>query len=137
MNQLDPVNVAVLAFAALIGSTELAQIIGPYAVICIMAAIGAAWSLGGTKGLNWIQSLGYFFLIVMTAIITTFYITQGIIHFLGSYFPKDAQGNPTTWLLGGVALFIGGVGTNWKGVSKILVDKFKDKVKSLFGGKTP
>lgn len=137
MNQLDPVNVAVLAFAALIGSTELAQIIGPYAVICIMASIGAAWSLGGTKGLGWFQSLGYFFLIVLTAIITTFYITQGILHFFGSYFPKDSSGHPATWLMGGVALFIGGMGTNWKGLFVIAANKLKSKVKALFGGNTP
>ena len=137
MNQLDPVNVAVLVVAALLGSNELAHIIGPYAVICVMAAIGAAWSLGGTKGLNWFQSLGYFFLIVLTAIITTFYITQGIIHFFDDYFPKDAQGNPATWLMGGVALFIGCVGTNWKGISLIIVNKVKSKIKTFFGGSKP
>ena len=137
MNHLDPVNVAVLAFAALIGSTELAQIIGPYAVICILASIGAAWSLGGTKGLGWIQALGYFFLIVSTAIVTTFYTTQMIHHFFGSYFPKDSSGHPATWLMGGVALFIGGVGINWKSLFVIGVSKLKNKVKALFGGNAP
>ena len=137
MNQLDPVNVAVLAFAALIGSTELAQIIGPYAVICILASIGAAWSLGGTKGLGRAQSLGYFFLIVFTAITTTFYTAQVILHFFGSIFPKDSSGYPATWLLGGVALFIGGIGTNWKGLFIVAAIKVKNKVKALFGGDKP
>lgn len=137
MNQLDPVNVAVLAFAALIGSTELAQIIGPYAVICILASIGAAWSLGGTKGLGRIQSFGYFLLIVLTAIITTFYAAQVLLHFFGPIFPKDSSGYPATWLLGGVALFIGGVGTNWKSLFVLGAGKFKNKVKALFGGKEP
>lgn len=137
MNQLDPINVAVLAFAALIGSTELAQIIGPYAVICILASIGAAWSLGGTKGLGRAQALGYFFLIVLTAIITTFYTAQVILHFFGSIFPKDSSGHPATWLLGGVALFIGGVGTNWKSLFVLVASKLKNKVKALFGGDKP
>lgn len=130
MNQLDPVNVAVLAVAALIGSTELAQIIGPYAVICIMASIGAALSVGGTKGLNTLQALGYFVLVVLIAITFTYYLTQLCIVVFGPWlqFKGDI---PPTWLMGVVAFVVGCIGTNWRSVPKWITSSVKEKIQSL------
>ena len=123
MNQLDPVNVAILWFAALLGSGQIAEIAGPYSVMFLIAALGASWSLGGTKGLTTMQVIGYFFLITCTAVFFTYYITQGIMFVYADDFGKETT--PPTWLLAGVSATIGYMGTNLKKVPMYVFQKVK------------
>lgn len=133
MNNLDPVSLIALLLAA-IGSGHMADVLGPYAVIVILASTGAGWSLGETKGLSHLESVKYFILIVMTAIFTTYYIAIGIVAFTGTMFvAAGSEGTPVTWLMGGIALGIGLVGTRWKKVGNLL---FKRVVKFFQGPQT-
>ena len=134
MNSLDPVQIAILTIAVFLGSPELAAIVGPYAIICLMASIGAAWSLGGTKGLNALQALGYYVLILATAVVSTFYITVLLVRFFGSYFPTSADGKAETWIMGVVSFLIGAIGPEWRKLIQWGICILKRKGKEKFEG---
>ena len=126
MNQLDPVNVAIVLTAILFGPT-VAGIVGPYAVILLAASVGAAWSLGrrdpsDTK----IKAAWYFLKIDVTAILVTVAIANLIAKWLG-----HAESD---WLLSPVALIIGGVGDDWPKLLRQVWFRFARLIEKRVGG---
>ena len=104
MDKLEPVNVAVAIFAALL-SPALADVLGPYAVILIASTVGAGWALGRRDPSARLGAFAYFLRLNTTALI----VTVGLTKLVGSWLGHEDP----TWMLGPVALLIGGVGDDW------------------------
>lgn len=104
MNHLDPVNTAIV-FASIVFGPALAALIGPYSVIVIASAVGAAWSLRRRETLSHLDTIAYFTLIIFTAILVTVSAASTVANWLSM--PEG------TWLLSPIALVIGGVGADW------------------------
>jgi len=104
--QLDPVAAATAIFA-IVFSPTIAAYVGPYAVIIIGAALGAAWSLGRRPVTSRYGAIKYFLLIVGTALLFTVPAAEGLRSVFGARIP-DVQ-----LLFAPIALLIGGVGTDW------------------------
>lgn len=104
VDKLEPVNVAVAVFALLL-SPEIADVVGPYAIILIASSVGAGWALGRRDASAKLGAFGYFLRLNFTAMI----VTVGIASLLGRWL---GHSDPT-WMLGPIALLIGGVGDDW------------------------
>lgn len=101
---LDPVTVSV-ALAGVVFSPALADVVGPYAVIVLVSAIGAGWALGRRDEHTRINAAGYFALICGTAMAVSSNIADLIALWLSI--------EESRWLLSPIALVIGGVGHDW------------------------
>ena len=135
-HHLDPVRVITELLLAFGGSLIASEIVGPYAIIVIMASIGAAWSVGAReeyvkdKEGNLIKVSRFranweFLLLVLTATFTTYYITQCIVYVFDDSMPELHDGSPLNWVMGLVSLTIGMVGTRWKLVGKYLFARIR------------
>ena len=140
-HHLDPVRVIIDLVLTFGGSLVASEIVGPYAVIVIMASIGAAWSVGAKKEfehdkegklvkVSRFKANRDFLLLVITATFATYYITQLIVNLFGEAMPELADGSPINWVMGLVALTIGVVGTHWKLLGKYLFAR----IRKLLGG---
>jgi len=110
MNEhLDPVNVLIALGSVLFGS-QLAGIIGPYAVIIIAATVGASWSLGSRAPTTRGSAVRYFVLLNATAMVVTVQAANGLALWMGL--------QNTSWLLAPIALLIGGVGDSWPRIAR-------------------
>lgn len=110
MNHLDPVNAAIV-FASIVFGPALAALIGPYSVIVIASAVGAAWSLRRRASDSpHLDTLCFFLLIIFTAILVTVGIANTVANWLNL---TDA-----TFLLSPIALLIGGIGSDWPRILK-------------------
>lgn len=118
MHSIEPVNVAVAIMSFLL-APQLAEVIGPYAVIILASTLGASWSLGGKDGLTRHDAVWFFIKINTTAILITVAIANIISQKLGYTEGK--------WLLAPIALVIGIVGDDWGNLSKWVVKKIKGK----------
>lgn len=123
--QIDPTTAATAAATVIFGP-ELAALAGPYAVIIIGAAVGAAWALGrapapvppadGVHGIRYrLSTLGGSIALVLrliaTAVLLTVAVERGLQH-LGVISPDSH------WLLGPISLLIGGIGDDWHAVGR-------------------
>lgn len=113
MNQLDPINVAIVIASVILGEA-LAEVIGPYTVILIAATVGTAWSLGRRSPSSKFNAFGYFALMVSTAALVTVSTANAIGNWLGH--------TDTSWMLAPIAMLIGGIGGDWP---RLLVWSFK------------
>lgn len=102
--QLDLATAVTAVFAVLFGP-QLAAYVGPYAVIMIGATVGAAWSLGRRPVTSRSKAINYFLLMAFTALILTVPLSEWLGAKLGS---EDSR-----YLFAPVAMFIGGVGSDW------------------------
>jgi len=107
---LDPVAVAIAIAAALFGP-DLAEVVGPYAVIVLGAMLGATWSASRRPATDRGN----------TAIYMTFWVVASLLFTVpcavlaSNYLP--ASMGPRV-LLPFVATVISGVGSDWLGVFK-------------------
>ena len=103
--QLDPVSVAVAISGVVFGSA-LASIIGPYAVIIIGSTVGAGWALGRRDETSLRFGAAWYFLrINATAVL----VTVGLATLAGRWLGVTDH----SWLLGPIAMLVGGVGDDW------------------------
>lgn len=115
MDKLDPVAVAVAIFGSLIGP-ELAQVIGPYAVIFLASSTGAAWALGRSEPkTNWRQVIWYFSRINITSLLITVPLAMMAVRWFGL---EEAN-----WLLVPLGLLVGGIGDDWPRVGRWVFDR--------------
>lgn len=111
-NQLDPVSVAI-ALAGVLFGPALAGVIGPYAVILISCTVGAGWALGRRDPAARLSAAWYFLRLNATAVVVTVGLAQLAGRWLG--------GDDHSWLLAPIALIVGGVGDDWPGVGRWLL----------------
>ena len=113
LQQLDPVNVAIVAAGVIFGPA-LAEFIGPYAVIILCATLGAGWSLGLRQQRGFRLGAAWYFLrLNATAVIATVGLTTLAGRWLGIADPS--------WLLSPIALLVGGVGDDWPKLIRWLI----------------
>lgn len=98
------------AIFAVIFGHQLAYYVGPYFVIIIGAAVGAAWSLGRSQVTSRSAAFCHFLLMCFTALIFAVPLSEWIGLKIGS---ADAG-----WLFAPVAMLIGGVGGDWPNLVK-------------------
>lgn len=100
---IDIVSLAI-ALAGLIFGQELAQMIGPYAVIMMGASLGAVISASRLEpgtGMHWAAHLGFF---VTLALLVTVPL---------AYWLERQLGFESKWLFGPVAILVAGIGQDW------------------------
>ncbi|WKL14273.1 MULTISPECIES: hypothetical protein [Comamonas] len=114
-SNLDPVAVSVTV-VGVVFSPALAAVVGPYAVIVLSSAIGAAWALGRREPSTRFNAVNFFALICGTALM----VTVNVADMIGMWLGKE----DTRWLLSPVALFIGGVGQDWIRLGKWVWGQF-------------
>lgn len=101
MHQIDPVS-AIVTVLALLFSPALADVVGPYAVIVLGAAIGGGWALSEREPGTRVEGLRYFMLNIGMALL----LTVGFAELANRYLGMDT----INWLLAPIAMLIGGVG---------------------------
>lgn len=127
MNQsIDPVSVAILVASVLV-SQQLAEIIGPYAVIVMAASTGAAWSLGRQGSTTRLGAVAYMAKINLTALL----LTVGAAEFVGWMWPSFAGHK---WILAPIALLVGAIGNEWPVVVRWLSSRVAALVDRRVGG---
>lgn len=127
MNQsIDPVSVAILVASVLV-SQQLAEIIGPYAVIVMAASTGAAWSLGRQDSTTRLGAVAYMVKINLTALL----LTVGAAEFVGWMWPSFAGHK---WILAPIALLVGAIGNEWPVVVRWLSSRVAALVDRRVGG---
>lgn len=112
--KIDPISAAT-AFASVLFGHELAQFIGPYAVIILSSTVGAAWALGRHEPMGKGAALLYFFRLNVMAVMLTVPLSAGVMWAL--------QMQDANWTLAPIALLIGGVGNDWPAVGKWVVSR--------------
>jgi hypothetical protein len=122
---IDIVTLFIAIDTALFGP-ELAAVIGPYAVILLGAALGAAWSATrrepGTRGstlLHMLLMMGWALLVTVPAAAIA-----------GRTFGWEAK-----WLLGPVAVVIAGIGPDWPNVGRWGIGVLKGLAERWVGSK--
>lgn len=105
---LDIVTVAVAVATALFGS-QVAALVGPYAVILLGALGGAGWSaLNRQESGNW-RTAAYMALRVLLALMVAVPLAELVVWAAASFgWSADSR-----WMLGPVAAVIAGVGPEW------------------------
>ncbi len=125
MDKLDPVAVAVAIVGSLLGP-ELAEFIGPYAVIFIASSTGAAWALGRTDPMdNWRKIVMYFTRINLTSMLVAVPLAMMGIRWFGL---EEAN-----WLLVPVSLIVGGIGDDWPRVGRWIIDRLARLIENRAG----
>lgn len=114
MDKLDPV-IAVTALVALLTGNELAQVVGPYAVILLGATTGAGWSLGRQEVMSRAASLLYFAKMNFTALL----VTVPLAAMATEVFKLQDQ----DWLLVPISLLVGGIGNDWPRVGRWIINR--------------
>lgn len=113
MHQIDPVS-AIVTVLALLFSPALADVVGPYAVIVLGAAIGGGWALSEREPGTRVEGLRYFMLNIGMALL----LTVGFAELANRYLGMDT----INWLLAPIAMLIGGVGHRWPAIGAWVVD---------------
>jgi hypothetical protein len=113
--KIDPITVAT-AFASALFGAELAQFVGPYAVILLASTMGAGWALGRSPAMpsKW-EALWYFGRLNTLALL----ITVPLAMLVAWSFSMDDP----SWLLAPIAIFVGGVGNDWPQVGAWIVKR--------------
>lgn len=126
LQQLDPVNVAIVVAGVIFGPA-LAEFIGPYAVIILCATVGAGWSLGRRqeRGIR-LGAAWYFLRLNATAVIAT----VGLTTLAGRWL---AISDPS-WLLSPIALLVGAVGDDWPKLVRWLMARAGRLIERRTGG---
>ncbi len=114
MDKLDPVFVMTALVAALTGN-ELAQVVGPYAVVVLGATTGAGWSLGRQEPMSRAGSMWFFTKMNLTALLTT--VPLAVV--AGSFFNLQES----NWLLVPISLLVGGIGNDWPVVGRWIIGR--------------
>jgi hypothetical protein len=109
---IDIVTVAIAIASAAFGP-ELASVVGPYAVILLGAALGAAWSASRREPGSRMGTLAHVLLMMGWALLVT--VPAAAI-------AGQAFGWESKWLLGPVAVVIAGIGQDWPGVGRWALD---------------
>lgn len=112
---LDPVSVTTAILTVALGP-QMAQVLGPYAVIVLAATTGAAWGLAKADPMTRTQAGMYFLRLNAMAVLLTVAFEQ-ILH---AYVPSMAG---THWALAPIALLVGGIGNSWPAIGRWVVDK--------------
>ena len=105
---LDIVAVAV-ALAGVLFGNDMAEIIGPYAVIFVAAVLGAAWSATRRPAVGRGSTVAYLIFFIVAAVL----VTVPCAEIAASYLPSRLG---MRILLPGVAFTIAGIGPDWPGV---------------------
>jgi hypothetical protein len=122
---IDPVSVATTIAAAIIG-TDLAALIGPYAVIIVASAIGASWSLAGRPPMSSRQALRFVIHVVALACAVSVGIEAAISRWLTPV--------PGHWLLAPIAIAVGAIGDRWPAIGAWLLDRAGKAIDRRIGG---
>lgn len=125
--QLDPVSVAIAVAGAAV-SPELAELVGPYAVILLAATTGAGWSLGQREPGPRSSALLYFLRLNALAVL----ITVGLATLASKLWP--ASGADVNWMLAPIGLLVGGIGDDWPKVGRWVVGFIGRRFDSSTGG---
>lgn len=132
-NPLDPIVIAGNAVAATLGavvgvpiSSAVADAMGAYAVIVVMAAIGASWALGDRSQTSRVSAFFYFIRVTATAAFLTVVLSD----LAGKWLSLESG----RILLIPVAFGLGMVGDNWRKVREWLVGVVQRVVNSKTGG---
>lgn len=129
MEKLDPIAVAVFIIGSFFGP-ELAQVVGPYAVIFLGSTTGAAWALGRQQPLEgWRSLVWYFTRINFTSLLFTVPLALIAIRFFGL---EEAN-----WLLVPISLLIGGIGDDWPRVGRWIVERLGRLIERRVGVSDP
>lgn len=122
---IDIVTVAI-ALATLLFGPTVAELVGPYSVIVLGAALGGAWSASRREAGSRTSTVGHMLLMIGLALLITVPLA-----FLGSqYLPVDPK-----WLLGPVAVVIAGIGPDWPKVGAWLIGQVRGLLESWFSRK--
>lgn len=114
MDKLDPVLV-MTAVAGLLMGQELAQWIGPYAVIILGATTGAGWSLGRQEPMTRLVGLWFFTKVNLTALLITVPVAVMTATVL-----RLEQAN---WMLVPISMMVGGIGNDWPKVGRWILER--------------
>lgn len=125
-HQLDPVSVTVALFTVLM-SPQLAELIGPYAVIILAASTGAAWSLGMRPPGTRTSAIWYLMKLNLTAVLLVVGLAQLVL-----YTWPDFAG--LKWMLAPIALVVGGVGDHWPTIGRWVLLRLARLVERRVGG---
>jgi hypothetical protein len=110
---IDIVSVAI-ALATLLFGRELAQLVGPYAVIVMGAVLGSGLSAAreepGTGLPVWLHMLCY----VTLALLVTVPVALVL---------EEQFGYGHKWLLGPVAVLVSGIGHDWPAIVRWAIDQ--------------
>lgn len=124
--QLDPVSAAI-TIAGFVVSPELAELVGPYAVILLAATTGAGWSLGrrrpGPRG----SAVAYFLKLNATAVL----LTVALATLVTKAWP---QFDGLNWMLAPIGLLVGGVGDDWPAVGRWVLGFLRRRIDGQPGG---
>ena len=107
---LDPVSVAI-TIAGAVFTPELAELVGPYAVILLAATTGAGWSLGRREPGPRSSAVMYFLKLNATAVL----LTVALATLVQQIWPQFTGLN---WMLAPIGLMVGGVGDDWPKVGR-------------------
>jgi hypothetical protein len=125
---LDIVTVSITIATAVFGA-PVASIVGPYSVILIGAALGAAWSASRRPPTDSrFRTLLYMLAVVTLALL----ITVPAAELLAQYAHIEAR-----WILGPVAALIGGIGDDWPKIRAWALDFVRGVVTRRLGGGAP
>lgn len=124
-NQLDLVTVLIAAATAIFGSKELAEYVGPYAVIVLASVVGAAFSAASAGVDSPGQVLMHMLLVVFLAVLVTVPLSIVVAYVT----PLEAR-----WAFGPVALLIGWrnkrLPDDFDGVWRFFAELISEKLKS-------
>jgi ABC-type branched-subunit amino acid transport system permease subunit len=122
---LDPVAVAVV-IAATVFAPDVAAVVGPYAVIVLAAAIGAAWALSREQPTTRWRALYFFMRLIGTAVCVTVALATTAEQFFGG-------GIRSTVMLAPIALLVGGIGDDWPAVGKWALGLLQRAIEAFAG----
>lgn len=117
--QLDLVTVFITIAAALFGK-ELAGVVGPYAVIFLGAILGGAWSASRRPATTRLALVGYLAAVVIGVLM----VTVPAAELIASRYPAIE----VRWMLGPVAVIVGGIGGDWPKVIAWFLGLFRSVV---------
>lgn len=126
VNNLDPVAVAISIFTAFVGPS-LAEVIGPYAVVVLSAAIGAGWALERGEHRPWHGTSLFIARICGTAVMATWMVSR----LMAAYLPFGLE--PVT-LMGPIAFAIGAIGDDWQRIGQWLAGHVRERINRHGGG---
>ena len=123
---IDVVSVAI-ALAGLIFGHDLAQIVGPYAVIIMGASLGGALSAARLEPGKGMSVSLHMVLYVMAAVLITVPT---------AYLLERQFGFGSKWLLGPVAILVAGIGQDWPALVRWAIAQARRFVEHWVGTKT-
>ncbi len=122
---LDVVAVAI-ALASLLFKPEIAQFVGPYAVIFLGAILGGAMSAARRGPTSRVGTLGYMALVIILALL----VTVPLAELLAPQIPVRLE---TRVLFAPVAAIVSGIGQDWPKVGAWLVNLVRGVIERRVG----